>query len=70
MFTIENRVVIENSTDLILHDRTLQYSFNVSRYSSQTATERRAKRMPSCRQQETSREIDPVGKMRRVDLHV
>ncbi|XP_011340257.1 uncharacterized protein LOC105281033 isoform X2 [Ooceraea biroi] len=29
--------------------------------SPQTATEKRLKRMPSCRQQETSKEIDPVG---------
>ncbi|XP_011872039.1 PREDICTED: uncharacterized protein LOC105564344 isoform X3 [Vollenhovia emeryi] len=33
-----------------------------SRYSPQTATERRTKRMPSCRRQETSKEIDLVAK--------
>lgn len=49
---------------IILHDRALQNSsfFYVSRYSPQTATEKRAKRMPSCRRQETSKEIDLVGK--------
>ncbi|XP_020296038.1 uncharacterized protein LOC109860990 isoform X2 [Pseudomyrmex gracilis] len=31
-----------------------------SRYMLQTATERRLKRMPSCRQQETSKKIDPT----------
>lgn len=47
---------------LFLHGRTLQFFSYVSRYSPQTATEKRAKRMPSCRRQETSKEIDLVGK--------
>lgn len=36
--------------------------FYVSRYNPQTAAEKRIKRMPSCRRQETSKEIDLVGK--------
>lgn len=33
-----------------------------SRYSPQTAADRRLKRMPSCRRQEASKETDPAGK--------
>lgn len=49
-------------TNFIPHNETQWFLLFFSRYSPQTATDRRLKRMPSCRRQEASREIDPVGK--------